>query len=1321
MLWSVAVGGSVLVFLWQFLKPQPKPVDGVYRLPGRWYTLKKIIFRLLLVLNKRRNKRSKATHDEQYNKRGYGFGISDIHQLERCQELDKDSYGIDTVYFGAYNKDGVRLITRVARRHNRTAEVWLLLEVPGVGRLQHPLHPDTLVCNTAGNRYSAGGLKIEMIEPMKKWRVCYNGQMKFFETDNLVPVQFSLTWQTVTDPFSFDTDMNQSALADAVAREPWTKQFWSALRSTHQTHYEQWGEFRGKINITGYGEKQVILKSVRDHSFGVRDWRSFYRYSIHFIYLENGTMIQTGVVSSPATMSHIKIGYLMHANGAMCSVSDIDLKLWEVAPDGGPINNYSFTFYAGGKKYNTVVEGDWTPTWYHHDDRGSKVYEKFCNYKVNGVSGFGLVEFHYRNPNGEPYVPPESVPMLAGESDDDEDLRPYTDALTLTFQDVACCHGNLVGGKGAQLGQLTSIQDKVNVVVPKGFCVTLQAFTKQLEVNPGISHSIDRIISILRDGCHDNLQTACSDTVELIASTPVCSQVSDNIAAVLSRIFTDVDNVFLAVRSSAAGEDGSEASSAGQMETYLGVKGQKQVIDAVRKCWASAFTYQAVQYRRMNGQHIKVCVGVAIQEMVQSEVSGVLFTNNPVNGSANQILINASYGLGEAVVSGKTTPDTITVLRSWDDKLTVGHKDLGEKSVSITVKEQGGVVEQETKQQNTCCMTDERILKLSTIAVQVEHYFGSSRDIEWAMYKDQFYLLQARPITTLDQETEEDLLHEFDDPLVTGREFLTTGNIGEMMPGAVTPLTNSMFKSAINYALVGFAEIISAGPLTKHPDNMVVSCCGTLFINMTLIDTLAVNNIIGKKDAAELNLIGQAVDELPYEDVADYCGGKLSFFKRIAVFLASFGKFKDRGSRCDAWFDRVKNYTIGEGTTCCKEFYKDLDSKIKDYYDIWETSLVKSGQSGTWATVVVQTLLQGKTEYTTEICADVALLLSKCDEVYSAEVPTAIQNLAKEIEKAGCKDQFLSSSDKECVEILRNDKYGELKLAFETFLEDHGHRYVREAEFYERSWRSQPEKLVKSLKIVLKSKLYDKKPRETLSCEQAIAKIKTPLPWSAKQVLKWVLPKARKAVGQREWGKSLSIKVADKFKEAYWKLADMMVKEGRLPERELLFFLTHTEIAKLLETRSPRLISRSIRRKKLYPKQMGLKFQKMNQGRPIPMVEEDLSSQRKATFSLKGMPVCHGVVTGVCRVVKNLQEADAIQAGDILIVLYTDVGWSPYFPLLSGLVTEIGGLVSHGAVVAREFGLPCIVNVPNATNLFQSGDFVRLDGHSGTIERLEES
>ncbi|KAK3108445.1 hypothetical protein FSP39_008087, partial [Pinctada imbricata] len=1185
---------------------------------GRWYTIKKALFLCLYKIRQRRNKNKAVSAEDEHNgeegreDRGYGQSLSPL-QLEQVPQLDKDPYGIDSVYFGGMSDSGTRFAIRMARRHNRCAEIWLVLEIPGIGVLEHPVHPDTHVTNTSTNQYNAGGLRIEMIEPMKKWRVSFNGLLR---------------WKATTDPFNFDSDIDAGVLADGLAKEKWTREFFRVLRSEHQTHYEQWGELSGKLSVEGHNEQFIRLTCVRDHSIGVRDWRQKYRYAIHFIFVESGLMIQTGVVSMPATMSNLKIGYLIYPSGETWPVSDIDIKLWEVAEDKTPKTQYSFNFKAGKKNYHVEVEGETTPIWYHHDDRGSKIYEIFSRYKVNGRKAYGITEFHYRNFDGPSYSQAESVPLIC--SPPRSDLDMYQEALTLTFDSIGCCSPDLVGGKGAQLGLLTQIEEKVGGKVPRGFCLTMTAFNKQIEVSSALMYTLQKL---------DDLSSICSNAVEKIASFPVHEEIERT--AVKHRLLDR---------------------------------------------WKPSLVSKATV--RHSGQEVVVLVGVVIQEMVPSDISGVLFTNHPVTGSCNHMTIDATYGLGEAVVSGKVSPDSITVLRQWDGQVSISEISIGQKLTQVSIKDDGGVKEEAgTANSATCCLNDEQIIELSKMCIKIEEYLGSPRDVEWAVKDGKFYLLQARPITTLDRETDEDLIHEFDDPLVTGKELLTTGNIGEMMPGAITPLTHSTFKRAIDRGVNTYSEIAAGGPYVEFPAKMVLSCCGHNFINMNNVDAIGIYNIHGKKENAELNLLGQTLPELTVQEVQEYAGNFRSLYTRIITTFLYIFKSRKRERICEGWQKRLESYTVGQNAGNCEELYKDISRKLPDYDEIWSTGITKSANSGVWASAVIGIITQGKTEYEPQHWSDIALLLSKCDDVYSAEVPTAVQSLARAIAHQGLKERFLSSSDKDCVALLNDKNNTEVNKQYKTFMERHGHRYIREAELLERSWKAEPEKLVSVIKAILRSGSYEERQSCGLSVDEAMSQIQTPLGGFARFMLKKILIKGRKAVGQREFGKSVSVKLADKFKEAYWQLADMMTREGRLPEKDLLFYLTHSEIGKLVETRSPKLVSKAFRRRKIFPKLMKLKFPKFSVGPPIPV----------------RLPVCSGKVTGIARVVKSLEEADNIERDDILIVSYTDVGWSPYFPLIAGLVTEMGGLLSHGAVVAREYGMPCLVNVPNATQLFNSG------------------
>ncbi|KAK7481714.1 hypothetical protein BaRGS_00027087 [Batillaria attramentaria] len=1266
---TALVAASVVVLLFWLLTPNPGLVAGVYPLPGRWYWLKRAVFLCIFRLRSRKQKskkrvedRVKGTDDVRKN-RGLGRSMSPA-DMEYCQPLPDHPYAMDSVYIGAYSQNGPNFALRVARRSGRQAEIWLILDVPGVGVLQHPVHPDTLITNTDPNSYSAGGLRFEVVEPMKTWRVSYSGPLRVGlcnsidnKPDTYLDTSFSFQWDAFALPFNYDSDLDPALLGDAVAREKWTKEYFEMLQSKHQTHYEQWGELRGALSVEGRPSQQLCMKAIRDHSFGVRKWTDFYRYIYCFLYIENGTTLQVGIVSQPGMLSHLKTGCLTYPNGEVVAVTRVDFNLWEVGEtEKQPPAKWAFTFMADGQQYSLSVETKTDSLLYHEADRGGVVHEVFCAVTLNNRSGWGLSEFFYRNDNRSRVEVEATLPLLIELPLSEIDAG--SEEFVMSFTAPACSSSALVGGKGSQLAQLTWLSQRESVHVPPGICVTLAAFEEQLKHNPNLSQALNSVVeaAVCDVKC---LEGVCGEAVSQFTKLAVCAPVVEAVSRGLKQVFGDNVNARrVAVRSSAAGEDGSEASSAGQMETFLGVCGHKQIIEAVQKCWASAYTYQAVEYRRQHGQPIRTAVGVVIQEMVPAEAAGVLFTSDPVTDNSSIIVINANFGLGESVVSGKCEPDTITVRRNWDGSLRIMDHKAGHKQTKVTMKGDGGVVEEmvSSADSNRCCLTDNVILSLAQLGVQVEKYYGSARDIEWAYTDGKIFLLQARPITTAEQETEEELMHEFDSPLAGGYEWLTTGNISEMLGGAVTPLTASNFQRAVDLAL--------------------------------------------QKEVMELNLLGEVRPDLSMQKAEDYLGvapaGPLTHAFNALRMMRHLNGGKSRTKR---WEERLSTYKLGEGATSALELYQDIDKHLQDYNDVWSATTVNSAQSGSWSTVLLSLLSAGSTDWTTEHYSDIALLLSQCQDVYSAEVPTAMQT---------------------CVQIMRSESHQQLKQKTEMFLQRHGHRCVREAELREKSWHLDPTKLTSVLKTILETRSYTRTGRDRLSAGQLVAQLKTPLSFAKRKLLQYLLPKAWAAVGSREWGKSLSVLMSDIFKCAYWKLAAMMVTEGRLPDEDLLFFLTHSEIGKLLTSRSARLIVKAQRRRKVLSKQSALHFPKISTGHPVPLERETRmrdAGSGDATV-LTGMPVSRGVVEGPARIVLSLAEAHTIQAGDVLVVTCTDVGWTPYFPLIAGLVTELGGLVSHGAVVAREYGIPCVVNIPDATVLVPNGARVELDGGAGTVTVL---
>jgi len=1331
---EVCAGVSAVACLWFLLTKDPEPLLGIYAQPGKWFRLKKLLFVVLLNLRKRkaRSAASSVNNNERSSSKGPGYGVksrSTIDEMECPQQLSSHENAIDCMYFNGLDNKGTYVIFRIARRHRRMAEIWLSVNIPGVGFFQSPIHPDTNVYNVDSDVYSAAGLKFECLEPMKRWKVHYSGLMRKgmsseyttepFET---VHVQISLMWSAFTDFFDFDTDIHPNCISDAVAREKWSKDFFRRLEASHQTHYEQWGELWGSFKVEAQPEVSLHgLRGYRDHSYGVRDWHSFHRYAINFAYLEDGSVFHVNGLSMPEGLSLLQCGYFSLPNAIMTPISSTDLNMLELSENRNPPKKYEFNFKAGGKNYHVKVEVGTVFLYYLHEDWRSVVFEQISSYEVNGVKGYGVFEFLYRHPRGSPVKPQVSLPLLSEPTgvkvEEDE-------ALALEFSSTACGASRLVGGKGCQLALLTQLQSQ-EFIVPRGFCLTVRAFTTQIKNNPELQRVVDELdeVSCTRPA---ELQSYCSAAVLLFKSSALCSQVKSVLVQQLTSVFgARFDNISVAVRSSATGEDGTEMSAAGQMETVLGVKGIEQICEAVSTCWASQFAFPAVSYRRQHGQSIKLSAGVVIQAMAPAVAAGVLFTRHPVTGSPAVMVLNANYGLGESVVSGQSEPDEILIGRTWDDKLSILSKTLGHKKIQIRLKDAGdGVetIEGSSADTSSWCMLDDVALKLASIGVQLEKRFSNPRDIEFAVDKNNnIYLLQARPITTIDRESDEFILHEFDTALAYDHEWLTTANIQEMMPGAVTPLTMCTFINAIDRA--GQRSLIEMGVHTNihYPLKFLITWANQSFINlMYAMGQCEEHCAIGDKRMCELSLIGEILSDLTMDEVIAY-NGQSSLLRRQLIAVKNILRLYRASANTFYWMDKLKDLSITDSShKSSHEVYDNITKHLPLLDEIWNFHMQASTMSGLWISVMMSIITNNQHVWKPEHFSDVTVLLSKCDDVLSADVPAALQKLADTLRASDSKDVFLKLSVEDAILWLNSAESGPSGAAFQQFLINHGHRCIREAEMRESSWRTDPGKIVKVIQSMVKAPQHVSVGAADRLTD--VSDIKSNTNFIGRLVLRWVLPKARRAVGGRESAKSQAIKVTELFKQSYRKLAAMMVRESRLPDTDLIYFLTHREIGQVLNTGSGRLIARAQRRRQLLSKQMSYRFPRTFTGHPKPIQDDEVANNfdhSSSTLKVTGLPVSQGEIRGKACVVTSLEEASEIQNGDILIVPYTDVGWSPYFPMISGLVTEIGSLVSHGAVIAREYGLPCVVNIPRATTMFKSGDIVLLNGTLGTLEKLE--
>ncbi|RUS84180.1 hypothetical protein EGW08_008067, partial [Elysia chlorotica] len=1220
---SFAIGVlSVVTFLvFQRRLNSKQSKRGLYHLPGRWHILKKLVYRCCIS-----KKKIKTDVPEVPAANNFSFKDYMRHDpakgalyftFERAQSLSKSPSATDRVYFAGTDKNGCNIALCLARRNARQVNIWLFVEVPGLGCLQYPRHPDVDVYFTDGSSFTAWGLTFEVVEPMKTWKITFSGKLRKGLCNNIskkpnefVETSFSFLWKAFSQPFNFNTDLGPSLLSDNAAREPWNSTtLFENFEMCGQTQYQQWGELSGWIRVEGFEEQHLYLQCVRDRLVGERDWAEYHRYIYHYIYLETGMCIQVGVSSQPKLFTHAKVGYVSYPNGDIVSMTDVHMNLWEIGEElEEPPTTWSFSFTADGKSYKVVATPrGTTPVWYQGKDRRNVIHEVFTDFKVNSVSGHGVSEFFYRKQSGitmgiTPHgcsIVPEMPINLA---------RAREREITLLFSDLACTSPALVGGKGAQLAQLTQIEANMDAQVPQGFCLTLWSFHLQLQCNKNIEDAIQEIV---RASTSDlpALDKACRKATLQIIEAEVCEEVRAAILKSLKMIQgaeTDIQISRFAVRSSSAGEDGIEASSAGQMATILGVIGFEKIVDAVKQCWASVYAHQAVEYRRQHGQPVRVLVGVVIQQMVSAQSAGVMFTADPVSGSNSVIVVNANFGLGESVVSGSSDPDTIRVDRDPEDlhnpaRLQLGAIRVGQKKTCIVQAENGGIKEEVvSKQTSSVCLTEEMILKLASLGIELEKRFGSPRDVEWAVVDSNIFMLQCRPITVAETETEHDLLHEFDSPMTCDVEWMTTSNVSEMMPGAVTPLTLSTFAASIEYSLQMLLNHVGARKQATHLSKCLPNICNHLFIALIDVASIVNHAMMARKDVMEISLLGSFLPEMTPQQLENYSGKSVGI-RRFLNFVNMMRMWSKAKSICTSWEKKIPNYTIGSEAMTAAELYTCLDKQLVDYETVWIWSLINSGRSGNMATVIMSIIGGDASEWTSGHYGDMALLLSQCNDVYSAEVPHAIENIAGAIGKLSPEEveNFLDTPDMECMQAL--SAHPQILTMVKDFLARHGHRCLRESEMREKSWRSAPEKFISVLKLMLQTKAYEKKEREQVSVPEILDKMDTKLPFHKKQLLKLLLPKAWQAVGAREWGKSLSIQMAEKFKLAYQRLSLLLQQEGRLPDADLMYFLTHQEIGNLLRTSSARLVIKSQKRRKFLAKQSAVKFDQMNKSRPIPI------------------------------------------------------------------------------------------------------------------------
>lgn len=744
---------------------------------------------------------------------------------------------------------------------------------------------------------------------------------------------------------------------------------------------------------------------------------------------------------------------------------------------------------------------------------------------------------------------------------------------------------------------------------------------------------------------------------------------ADYFPETLERSYLALGKSEVAVRSSALGEDGDDASFAGQYDTVLNVSGIEQLHQAIARCVASVSNERARSYQEQQAGAAAIRMNVVVQAMVNARVAGVVFTCDPVSARRDLLVIDVVAGLGEALVSGEVTPDH-----------------YGVNAIGDIIRRQLTGTE--------ALLSDAEINSIATQARAAADHEGHPLDLEWAIDEHgTLYWLQARPITTLPTD-----LNELDTVLPRPGDVLTISNVSEMMPGAVCPLTGSFTGWGIDYGLQHMQVVVGARPNIVKEWQVTAWAYGHLFLNLTGNVVISAAVLGSTVEQTAQSLCGRLVPELkpfppqPLLRRVVNTARLLRYCLRAPTVVDQFG----RELAAFSIEHKVDSHTM----------WAELAHKTAFFEHAMAVHIQSSALSGFLCSIVENMVSGRSNDSTSAEQAEAVRLLAGASGVESAVMLEELDRLIDQIvAHPDARTSFQQASLDDAQSWLCNT--AELAPAYVSFLKVNGHRGYRELCMRDPAWRDDPAPLIQSMQAAVHARLVT-------GGHTAIQAQSIDLS-SLSRGLRWVLPKAHNAIRRREHTKSQLAEVAHRFKLGFRRLGTLLQEEGALPDVDLVNFFSVSELPDFVASPSAHAVDRARARRDALAYQQRFEFPEISVGIPAPMEARIIDNTDGV---LHGRPASRGVVEGIARVAHTLAEAASLQPGEILITPITDIGWTPYFSLIGGLITDLGSAVSHGAVIAREYGLPCVVNTREGTRFFNTGERIRLDGDSGKVERL---
>ncbi|PFP17619.1 phosphoenolpyruvate synthase [Bacillus sp. AFS073361] len=872
-------------------------------------------------------------------------------------------------------------------------------------------------------------------------------------------------------------------------------------------------------------------------------------------------------------------------------------------------------------------------------------------------------------------------------------------AYVLGFREIDHKQLMTVGGKGKNLGELSRIE---GIRVPVGFCITTEAYKKIISDNSPFDYFLHQLDQLRADD-REEICVISGKIRSLIEKAEIPLEIETEIIQYLSEFG---EEWAYAVRSSATAEDLPHASFAGQQYTFLNIKGKEEILRHIRKCWASLYTDRAVIYRIMNGfDHRKVYLSVVIQRMIFPQASGILFTAEPVTSNRKVLSIDASFGLGEALVSGLVNADNYKVREG-----TIVEKTVSAKKLAIHALKEGGIEEKEIEwdQQNRQTLTDSQILQLEQVGRKIEAYFSCPQDIEWCLAEEALYIVQSRPITTLFPIPE--------DTDGQNRVYLSFGH-QQMMTDAIRPLGMSFLM-----------DLFDEFPLRKAG--------GRLFLDLTHDLASPVGRrilpfVMGKNDPLSKNAMLSLMNRKDFKNSLPrgkrvFKFGTKGLSWTLPLHIINIYRKNDPVIPQNlitlneaSIMELQKQIAVVSGVDLFTFIRNDLKKLKELFYDPLGLGVMMVGVlAWDWINKKMErwlgernaadTLSQSVPNNVTSEMGFALMVVSDIIRPY----PDAMEVLQNARDDTFFEDLAELEGGRAIITSLRG------------YLEKYGMRCSGEIDITRTRWREQPTALIPMILSNIKNfpphfgrVRFEQGKREADLKGQDLLKRLKQLPDGKRKakMTEKMISVLRNFIGYREYPKYVYIRRFDIYKQALMKEAALLVRNGVIQEKEDIYYLTFKELYETVRTNhlDYKMINE---RKRNYQV-----FEKLAPPRVMTSEGEVVTGAYNTDYipqgALAGIPVSSGIIEGRARVILKMEETQ-LEDGDILVTTFTDPSWTPLFVSVQGLVTEVGGLMTHGSVIAREYGLPAVVGVENATKEIKDGQRIRVNGTEGYIELL---